>query len=385
MIAADHPARLGSPVPVVFISSHATRGGAESYLARLLERLGPEWIRSVISLKEGPFAEVLQTAGYPLEVVDTGPRSIDIVQAARRVRRSLLCSRPAVVHANGVKAALVAVLATPGTGIPVIWVKHDVSRDGWLANLVARRCAAVIGVSSTVTETFGPRLRDRVTVIHTQIPEPIVDQTAARATVLELFAPSHPRTVVTLVGRLDPFKGHAELVGVLPELVSNVPGLKLLFVGGDDDAHPGYEGRLQQQVASTGCNADVVFTGHRDDAIELVAGSDIVAVPSVADSSGMGKEGFPYVGLEALAVGTPLIGYAHGGLVEMVGPCAVLVPPGDRHGLARAIVELTEDAERRDQLALCGRARFETLFKWTTLGQDLAERYRTVAKAAKRP
>lgn len=384
MINPTDGSNLGPPVPVTFISSHATRGGAESYLALLLAHLGPDWIRRVVCLQEGPFVDVVRDAGYPLEVISTGPRSIDIVHSARRLRCSLNRDQPAVVHANGVKAALVAVLATPGTGIPVMWVKHDVSRDGWLANLVARRCAAVIGVSSTVTETFGTRLRDRVTVIHTQIPEPIVDQ-EARATVLELFAPSQPRTVVTLVGRLDPFKGHAELVALLPELVSNVPGLKLLFVGGDDAAHPGYGERLRQQVASAGCEADVVFTGHRDDAITLMAGSNIVAVPSVADSSGMGKEGFPYVGLEALAVGTPVIGYAHGGLVEMVGACAVLVPPADRRGLAQAVVELAGDAERRAQLALCGRTRFEALFKWTTLGRDLTDRYRTLARAARRP
>ena len=36
-----------------------------------------------------------------------------------------------------------------------------------------------------------------------------------------------------------------------------------------------------------------------------MAGADLVAIPTVVDARGLGREGFPYVGLEALAAGTP--------------------------------------------------------------------------------
>ena len=54
----------------------------------------------------------------------------------------------------------------------------------------------------------------------------------------------------------------------------------------------------------------------------------------------MGREGFPYVGLEAMAVGTPVVGYEHGGLPEMLGDCGLLVSPGDRNALGEAILHL---------------------------------------------
>ena len=59
----------------------------------------------------------------------------------------------------------------------------------------------------------------------------------------------------------------------------------------------------------------------------------------------------------------------------------MLVPPGDRAGLAEAIVELAESPCTRERLAACGRERFSKLFAWSTLADDVAERYRTVAGA----
>ena len=58
--------------------------------------------------------------------------------------------------------------------------------------------------------------------------------------------------------------------------------------------------------------------------MELIAGSDVLVIPTVA------REGFGIVGLEALAVRTPVVCYAHGGLPEQIGECGVLVLPGDR-------------------------------------------------------
>ena len=294
-----------------------------------------------------------------------------------------MCSSVAplpVVHANGLKAALVAELATLGGQPPVIWFKHDVARDGWLALVAARRAARVIGVSSAVTEAVAGSARGKIEVVHCQIPDPAVDAAVARALVLEEFAPEEPELVVVLVGRLDPFKGQAEVISALPSVLERSPGVRVLFVGGEDPAHPGRRAELGLDIADHGLGDAIRFTGFRSDATHLIAGSDVLVIPSIA-KDGFGKEGFPYVGLEALAARTPIVCYAHGGLPEQVGECGVLVSPGDRAGLADAIVELAESPRTRERLAACGRERFSKLFAWSTLADDVAERYRTVAGA----
>src|SRR5205814_5873889 len=115
--------------------------------------------------------------------------------------------RPAVVHANGVKAALVAVAAALGTRVPVVWVKHDFSWDGWLSRAVAWRCALVVGVSRAVLAAV-PSHRARP--VPTGIDVPDVDRDAARRRLAELLQGEGP--FLMLVGRLHPVKGHAELL-----------------------------------------------------------------------------------------------------------------------------------------------------------------------------
>ena len=367
-------------VPVAFVSSHAGRGGSERYLGLLLDHLARDWIATVVCLQEGPFASELREQGYPVEVIDTGRHATDLARAGRKLRAVFASTSPAVVHANGLKAALVAEIASLRGKPPVIWFKHDVARDGWLTRLAARRAARVIGCSAAVTEAVAGAARGKLEVVNYQIPDPDVDAEGSRRLVLEEFAPDVPEAVVSLVARLDPYKGQDEVIGALASVLERAPGVRVLFVGGEDPAHPGHRAALDAEIAEQGVGGAVRFTGFRADALRLIAGSDVLVIPSIA-KDGFGKEGFPYVGLEALALRTPIVCYAHGGLPEQVGDCGVLVSPGDRTALADAIVELAESRETRERLATCGRERFAKRFAWSTLADDIAERYRIVAGA----
>jgi glycosyltransferase involved in cell wall biosynthesis len=373
------PAPAGTAVPVAFVSSHASHGGSERYLAVLLEHIDRTFVSTVVCLEDGPLAAGLRAAGLPVEVIATGRRAADVLASARRLRTLLHRAGSAVIHANGVKAALVAVAATTGTGIPVIWVKHDVSRDGWQARLIAGRCARVIGVSSFVTSVFDGPTRRKVEVLHPQIPRPDVDPAAARRKMLGLFAPDEPAAVIALVGRLDPFKGHGDLLAVAPTVLEGAPGTRFLFVGGEDPAHPGTEAALKRAVVENGVEHAVLFTGHRADALDLICGSDLLVVAGGANSRGLGKEGFPLVGLEALALGTAVVGYAHGGLPEQVGDCGALVPPGDRGALGDELTRLALDSTERGRLARCGQQLFRSRYELSTLPQALVDRYRLAA------
>jgi glycosyltransferase involved in cell wall biosynthesis len=370
------PSRAGEPIPVAFVSSHAARGGSERYLAQLLEHMDPAWIATVVCLDNGPLADELRSAGLPVEVIATGAGARDVVAAARQLRQSLRRTRSAVVHANGVKAALTAVTATSGTGIPVIWLKHDVSRDGWQAQLIGRRCARIIGVSTFVTSVFRGETRRKVEVLHPQIPRPDVDPAAARSAVLELFAPDEPGAVVALVGRLDPFKGQSDVLACVPAVLERAPATRFLFVGGEDPAHLGTADSLRRAAAESGVEHAVRFTGHRADAAALICGSDLLVIAGGANARGIGREGFPLVGLEALALGTAVVGYAHGGLPEQLGDCGVLVPPGDRGALADTLIRLVSDVTARERLAHCGRELFRSRYELSTLQRELADRYR---------
>jgi glycosyltransferase involved in cell wall biosynthesis len=181
----------------------------------------------------------------------------------------------------------------------------------------------------------------RTTVVHTGVEIPAVDPRLAVSQVHEIAG---VEPVIMLVGRLDPVKGHHDLLAAAP------PGTKLLFVGDADATNRSYAADL---AVSAGTRA--MFLGHRDDARELMAGADVIAVPSRT-------EGFGLVALEAMALGVPVVGYAAGALPEVVGDCAVLVPTGDVDALRDALSLVIRDSALRARLLSCGRDRAESHF-----------------------
>ena len=366
-----------SAVPITFVSSHAHLGGEERYLLTLLEELGPDWIQEVIVLDEGPLLELLQN--YPVTVIPTSRRA-GIAVSGWRLRRHLRRHRsPILVHANGVKAALVCALA----GVPFVWLKHDFSWDGRLARFVGRRARLVVGVSRAVTETFeGTSIR--TDVVPSGIASPRVDRSAGRARLLEAIGPPEPTFVAAIAARVDPTKGHDEALVVLPYLVERARGFRLVVMGGEHEPHLQYAADLRRRIADEGLESSVTLLGHREDAIDLISGCDAVLVPSIVGERGLGREGFSLTALEAMAVGTPVIGYDHGGLPEVVGDCGLLVPPGDREALAAAILRLVTDGGLRERLSGCGIERAASDFALPRFVEEMKDRYRQAAKGGQR-
>ena len=361
---------------ILFVSSHAQRGGSERYLRGVLEELPRPAIVGIASLEGGPFVAELTAAGYAPTVIDCSGRATSIARAALELRRLTRRSQPDVIHANGLKAALVTVLAGVGLGVPIVWVKHDFSRDGWLARVVARRCSQVVGVSTSVLGPLANRVRVPLHVVPPGIADVAVDRRAARTAVLELVGRGgEDLAVVALLGRLDPVKGQDELLGAARAVVARRPATCLLFAGPDDPSHPGERARLERRAEELGLAGHVVFVGYRSDALELVAGSDVIVIPSIAPDSRRAGEGASFVAIEALAVRTPVVAYAAGGVREVLGDCGVLVPPGDRTALAEAIVTVLEDRTRRERLTERGRARFLKRHLRARMAAGMSDRY----------
>jgi glycosyltransferase involved in cell wall biosynthesis len=356
---------------VTFVSPFAQPAGSERYLGVVLEGLPREQVRDVVFLQDGPFADEVRARGFPVEVWPTGPGVRSILRAARRLRRHLRRAAPDLVHANGIKAALVAVLATLGTRTPVVWVKHDLSFDRSLARPVALGCRLVVGVSEAAVRVF--RSRRKVRVVPNALPRREVDRQAGRRLVLAALGVDDSAAVVALVGRLYPMKGQHELLEATPELRARVQRVRIALVGAADPNEPEYAARLRTRAAELGDS--VSFVGEVEDAAHFVAGCDAVAIPSVPAERG-NTESFSLVALEAMAAGTPVAAYAEGGLPEVLGECALLVPTGDRSGLADSLARLFEDETLRERLAACGRERAATQFSVDRMLESLRACYR---------
>jgi glycosyltransferase involved in cell wall biosynthesis len=331
--------------PVTFVASHSELGGQESYMLRILQRLPPESIRGVVALHDGPALPRLAALGHPTWLVPT-PARLGILPAVVKLRRVLDGGDAELIHADGGKAALCCALAL--TGAPIVWMKHDTSFDGTVARAIGARCAAVAGVSSTVTATFTSR---NVHVVPNGVPAYDIDRAAARQELLELIDAPADAEIVLQVGRIVPGKGQLDTVEAVARI--DRPRLRLVFVGAPDRNAGEYVERLRARAG-----ANVTLLGYREDAPRLMAGADLVVMPS-QPKHGLygGGEGFGLVAAEAMAVGTPVLAYDVPALPDTLGNAGALVPTGDVDALAATMTALLDDPARRARMAEAGRAR----------------------------
>jgi glycosyltransferase involved in cell wall biosynthesis len=155
--------------------------------------------------------------------------------------------------------------------------------------------------------------------------------------------PQEPNTFV-FVGRLTRQKALETAI----DAVAQVPEARLLLVGDGPE-----RARLERHAAER-LNGRARFLGAlpRERALRIVAGSEAAILSS-------DWENLPHAAVEAMAVGTPVVATAVGGVPEVItdGVEGLLVPPGRPDELAAAARRLLEEPGLRERLAEGARAR----------------------------
>lgn len=162
----------------------------------------------------------------------------------------------------------------------------------------------------------------------------------------------------------------AKALDVALQALQRVPGVSLVVVGDGPDRVT-----LERLTAELGLGMRVRFLGGRlrDDVLRTLYAADAALLSSR-------WENFPHLVVEALAVGTPVIATAVGGVPEVVrdGENGLLVPAGDPDALAAAIRRLVEDDELRGRLARAAAPSVAALAPERLLGQIEEELSRAV-------
>lgn len=101
--------------------------------------------------------------------------------------------------------------------------------------------------------------------------------------------------VVGHVGRFMPQKNHTFLMDIFKAVSELNPSVRFVCVGGGE-----LEEQIHQKAEDLGLSDKIVFTGVRNDVKDLMQAFDLMVMPSLF-------EGLPVAGVEAQAVGTPVL------------------------------------------------------------------------------
>jgi glycosyltransferase involved in cell wall biosynthesis len=181
------------------------------------------------------------------------------------------------------------------------------------------------------------------------------DAAAARA---ELgVAPD--QLLVGVFGRLQHWKGQDVFVRAAAIVAAQRRQVRFAIVGGSVfGLEPEFLEGLKRDVAASGLSDRLTFTGFRSDVPRLMAACDVVChTTRVAEPFGL-------VVVEAMAQGRPVIATRGGGPSEIIESeeQGVLVSPDDPEALARELIALIDDPERRRRVGEAGRARVRAHF-----------------------
>jgi len=210
--------------------------------------------------------------------------------------------------------------------------------------------AIVLG--TTLQDIFdGVIPRDRIRVIPNGIPDNYVERAMGTQN-------GHRHTILSL-GTLMREKGTLELLEALPLVVKHIPDLKAVFAGAW--YRPEEQSKAIQIIRQHGLESHTEFIGP-------VAPSAKLDVLKKADAFVMPTsykyEGHPYVILEAMSAGLPVVSTKVGCIPETVidGENGFILNPGDTKKLAEKLVLLLRDEGLRKKMGQASRARFLKMY-----------------------
>lgn len=296
---------------------------------------------------------------------------LELASFMRREKIQLLCT-------HGFKANSIGVFAKTLAGVPQVAFCR-----GWTAETLRVRvyetlerrllpfANRIVCVSEAQAEYFASLrwLRPRVSVVHNAMLDslgiPLVCDREGAKTQLG-FSPK--TRLVGAVGRLSVEKGQRFLVEAAPELAREFKDLKIVLLGEGRE-----RAKLALEVKRLGLEDVVVMPGFQNNVARWMEAFDVLANCSVT-------EGIPNAILEALAVGTPVVATAVGGVPELIKDreTGLLVIPGSPEALAQGLTKVLRDGPFALQLSQAGRDWVRTRFSASGQRDSLLTIYRQV-------
>lgn len=354
---------------VLFIATYEGLSGASYSLLGMIEELRNLGVEPyVVLLKNGKMKNELEKRkipfsilrGYPWVVADSKryktkekifwkAKSLYNAKAEYDICKIIEEKKIDIVHINAFTAA-VGFHAAKKKNVPVVWhirefVEEDLGKLFWnkkKALKMLEQADRVIAISESVKEKFiklAPNAR--IQVVYNGIP---TAEYSNGRTIPVLLQPS---VSAILAGRIDPGKGHEEVIAALNEIGSENLGDFQLNIAGKSQSEV-FENRIRKLVSDYGLESIIHFIGFRTDLPSIYKSSDIAIVSSKA-------EAFGRVTVEAMMGGALVLGADTAGTKEIIGDSyGVLYKQGDSHDLATKIKLVLADKAKYHDIAKRG-------------------------------
>ena len=277
-----------------------------------------------------------------------------------------------LVHAHGLKAGWL--------GLPIAWMfrvplvvtwRNAVLGDG-LAPAAVRQTLRAVAMGADLTlgasrdlvaqaTRLGARNARLSPVAAPALPAAKISRDDQR----RALGAATDDTVILTVSRLAPQKNLGMVLDIAAAVYDR-PDLRFVIVG-DGPEREALQLRIREE------RLQVSLLGRSDDIGSLLAAADLALLTSTWEARAL-------VAQEALLAGLPLVSTRVGGIEELVGSAAVLVPLGDVEEAARQIVFLADNPDGRRRLTEAGLRQAATWPDEDDVVDDLVRAYADVTR-----
>ena len=299
----------GYEMMILFVETCPALGGAQKSLLELCAALRGQNVEARVAVPPGTLSDALNAAKIPIHFLPPpkGPRILQLLRAARALRRILAQTQPSILHANNIPAGLVCAFQNfiphPSSFILPQYVLHvrDLRFNFPLLRFAARRALAVAAISQSV---FG-RLSS-LGIKPVLIPNGID---------LSPYAPA-PRPPIPRVGMVAQWarwKRHDLFLRMAPLLREHIPGVQCVLLPGEGGSDAKWETSMRALAQQNGVEI-LPFTR---DMPRFYAGLSALVHPAA-------DEPFGRVLYEALASGVPVVARRGPSTRHLPPPCALV-------------------------------------------------------------
>ncbi len=340
---------MGRRLTVVQLLPALESGGVERSTLEITEALVRAGHRALVVSKGGRLLPALEAAGGEHVALDIGAKSLATLGRVGALRRVLQDAEADIVHARSRLPAWIARLAlrgmAPNRRPRWMTTVHGLNSPSRYSAVMASG-ERVICVSETVRShvlghypaTDPARLRVIPRGIDpAAFPRRVGLDHAGRAR----LAGQHPQLagdgpLLLLPGRGTRLKGHADAIAVLARVCASGLDARLWMPGAQETGRGAYLAELLAEAARLGVADRVAMTPPTAAIAGAYAASDLVLQLSRK------PEAFGRTVLEALSVGVPVAGWAHGGVGELLAEWQPegAVPAFDAEALATRVIAM---------------------------------------------
>jgi len=299
-------------------------GGVERGTLEIAQALVVRGHRALVMSAGGRLVVPLVASGAEHFAWPIGKKSLKTLLLVGRLRKFIQQQKVDIIHARSRVPAWIAYLAwrgmDPSTRPHFVTTVHGMYGVNRYSRIMTQG-ERVIAVSNTVRDyilrEYPDTLPWRIQVIHRGVdgeayPHGWKPDAGWQQAFLAQFPNAAGRQLLTLPGRITRLKGHEDFIESIARLKRRGLSVHGIIVGGASSSKQRYLQKLRYRVRSLGLEADISFTGQRDDLKNILAMSNLVLSLSTQ------PESFGRTTLEALRLGVPTAGYDHGGVGEIL-------------------------------------------------------------------